>query len=271
MSTPTPFRVRASSWPEIFDCAHRFEGKHILGLTKPSGLRAQLGTAIHAGTAAYDAARMEGNSISPDDAAGFLVDTLRKPGQEVDYSQDDITLDDAERIGLILHTRYCTEISPKFEFIAVERTIDPFDIDCGNGIVVRLTGTMDRSRIRKSTNGKGIIDLKSGGAAVEKGHAKTKGHAPQIGVYEILEAASTGEPCTEPAEIIGLKTRGKPEVATGEIRGATAMMVGTEDSPGLIEYAAEMFRSGLFPPNPASLLCSKRYCPRFEKCRFKND
>jgi hypothetical protein len=50
------FKVRASSWGRLFDCAYAWEGTHILGLKKASGLRAQLGTAIHASTAAFDLA-----------------------------------------------------------------------------------------------------------------------------------------------------------------------------------------------------------------------
>lgn len=268
--------IRASSFPELFDCAHRWEGKHILGLSLPSGLRARLGTAIHAGTAAFDAARVEGNPITPDEAASVLVDALHHPTEDVDYSQDDLTVREAERIGLILHTKYCLEVSPRYEFLSVERTIKPLTIDCGSGVEITLTGTLDRSRTSSGRAGKGIVDLKSGGAAVEsvpspggkRKVAKTKGHAAQIGVYELLEAHTSGAPCTAPAEIIGLKTRGKPEIATGEIHGAARMLTGDAETPGLIDYAAAMFRTGLFPPNPQSMLCSERYCPRWATCRF---
>ena len=37
---------------------------------------------------------------------------------------------------------------------------------------------------------------------------------------------------------------------------------------GLIEYAAVMFRTGLFPPNNQSILCSERYCARWAACKF---
>jgi hypothetical protein len=49
---------------------------------------------------------------------------------------------------------------------------------------------------------------------------------------------------------------------------AKAVMLGTETQPGLIQFAADMFRSGLFPPNPSSMLCSSKYCARWDTCIF---
>jgi hypothetical protein len=238
-------------------------------MNKPSGARALLGTSIHASTAVFDAARMKGEPVTADDAAGVLVDTLAKPPYEVDWKGEDLTPREAQRIGLSLHTRYCMDVSPQFEYVAVEMETKPFAIDCGNGTIIELVGTLDRCRIRNAAGGaKGICDLKTGGAAVENGVAKTKAHGPQIGTYELLYEHTTGEQPTAPAEIIGLKTKGAPEIALGEIRNARAVMVGTDQYKGLIEYAAEMFRSGLFPPNPQSLTCHPRYCARWATCPY---
>lgn len=262
-------KVRASSWGRLFDCAYAWEGVHLLGMRKPSGMPALLGTSLHASTAAFDTARSTGAPISTDDAAGVLVDSLHSPKGDVDMSASDMTLRDAERIGLGLHTRYCNEVSPRFQFAAVELETKPLDIDCGNGVTITLTGTLDRSRLVAGSNGGArIVDLKSGGRAVEKGVASTKGHAPQVGTYEILYEHSTGQAITAPAEIIGLKTTGKPEIATGEIANAKARMVGTAEAPGLIELASEMFRAGRFPPNPSSQLCSAKFCARWSRCSY---
>lgn len=266
-STPS-LTVRASSWASLFDCAYRFEGIHILGMRNIVGLRAALGTAIHAGTAAFDQARLDGSIVTADDAAGVFMDKLRDPENEYDPDRDDLSVPEAEKVGLTLLTKYCLEFSPKYNFVAVEMATKPLDIDCGGGTVVRLTGTMDRARIRKSSTGVGIADLKSGSAAVQKGVAVTKGHGPQVGTYELLYEHSTGEPITDVAEIIGLKTKGTAEIATGTIANGKKVMVGSDDQPGLIEFAAEMFKSGRFYPNPKSLLCSDKYCPRHATCPF---
>lgn len=260
--------VRASSWAGLFDCAMRWEGIHLLDMKNVVGLRAKLGTSIHAGSAVFDQARITGETVSADDACSVFIDTLNKDDDYVDMNRDDLTMKEAEKVGLVLLAKYCFEVSPRYNFIAVEMETKPLDIDCGGGVIVRLTGTMDRARIRKAEHGVGIADLKSGSAAVQKGAAVTKGHGPQIGTYELLYEHSTGEQITDDAEIIGLKTKGTPEIATGIVKNAKRVMVGDAETPGLIEFAADMFRRGRFYPNPKSLLCSEAYCPRYAKCHF---
>ncbi|WP_337881831.1 PD-(D/E)XK nuclease family protein [Chromobacterium haemolyticum] len=266
------FRVRASSWASLFDCAHRWEGANILDMRMPSSPRAQLGTALHAATAAFDEARMRGEELRALDVVPVLVDELASPERDVDWSADELSRRDAEVIGRKLLTRYCQEIAPLYHYVAVELEVVPWRIDCGGGIVIEIRGTLDRSRARADgAGGVGICDIKSGVNAVTQGRAKTKGHAPQIGTYELLYERTTGQAVTLPADIIGLKTSGAPEVATGQIVGARDQLIGTDDSPGLMDYAADMFRSGLFPPNPTSHLCSAKYCARWKVCKFKDD
>lgn len=267
--------VRASSWASLFDCAHKWEGVHLMGMHSPSSPRAALGRAIHHGTALFDQGRISApGSISVAQACESSAEFLTQPDQdeEVDWrAEEDLTIGKAVDISVKLTMLYCQQISPRYEFRSVELETKPLDIDCGGGVVVRITGTLDRSRMIVGAHGLGIADLKSGANAVEKGRAKTKGHAPQIGTYELLYEHTTGEAITEHAEIVGLKTKGTLEVATGQIHGAKAMMLGTEESPGLIQYAADMFKSGLFPPNPSSMLCNKKYCARWDSCKFKDE
>ncbi len=262
--------VRASSWGALFDCAHRWEGIHILKLRSPGSLRQQLGTAIHASTAAHDTARMNGENPDPMETAAVMVDTLKNPRSEIDYSSDDITYKEAEAIGLTLHGKYCTQVSPRYEFVAVELQTKPMEIDCGDGVVVTLTGTMDRARVVKNEYGVRIADVKTGARATTttpRGStvAVVRPHIAQLGAYEMLYEHTTGELVTGPAEVIAMST-GKREIAIGHVVDARKRLIGTDESPGLIQYAAEMFRSGLFPPNPQSRLCGSKYCPRWGTC-----
>lgn len=260
-------RVRASSWGSLFDCAYRWQGEHLLGITKPAGLRAQLGTAIHASTAVYDRARLDGDRVTVDDAAGTFVDTLHHPEREVDYTQDDLSVREAERIGLILHRDYCADISPRFAFRSVEAPLRPLDIDCGSGVVVRLTGTMDRARVAATPAGSVIADLKTGGRIVEKGVVNIKGRAAQLGAYQLMHEREHDEP-TVGAQVIGLLTSAKPKADVSPVFDARRVMVGSDGAPGLIELAANMFRTGLFPPNSQSLLCSQKFCARWFTCPY---
>lgn len=261
--------VRASSWGRLFDCAHAWEGVHLLGMSKPSSLRAQLGTAVHASTAAFDAGRLPGgSSISAGDAADVFVSTLHHPERDVDYTADGLTLRDAEAIGLTLHSRYCADLSPRYRFVSVEQKLEPLDIDCGGGITVRLTGSMDRARVADTLGGPIVCDLKSGARVIENDAVKVRPHLAQVGTYQLLKE-HTDKVSTCGSQILGLLTSSRPRVmASPLITHAKEVMVGTSDSPGLIEHAATMFRTGLFPPNNQSILCSERYCARWTNCKF---
>lgn len=239
----------------------------MLGMLKASGLRAQLGTAIHAGTAAFDQANLDGAPISIDDAAGTFVDTLRNPEQDIDYKQDELRPGDAEVIGLKLLSRYCSTIAPSMDYQSVEMALEPFVIDCGNGILVRLTGTMDRARVARVDGRKIIPDIKTGARVIANGVVATQGRAAQLGAYQIMSENTDGEP-TDGAQIIGLQTTASANVGVSRIFDAKKVMLGTEHEKGLIEYAAVMFKTGLFPPNPQSQLCSSKYCVRWNSCMY---
>lgn len=264
------FPVRASSFSTLLDCPHRWEGIYILGLRGKRSGRGQLGTAIHHSTAVFDKSRMDRAGITADEAAGALVDTLHNPEEPVDWGEESPQA--LEKVGLSLHTKYCAEWSPRFDWKAVEMTIPPLDIDAG-GVTIRLTGTMDRCRVRAKRIGEpgaGISDMKTGKTAVNaSGVVNTKAYGAQLGVYELLYEMATNDPITEPAEIIGLQTNSKARIGTGNIAGARDLVVGTENQPGLLDYAASTLKAGMFPPNPSSMLCSEKYCPRWERCRFR--
>jgi len=242
----------------------------VLGMSKPAGMRGQVGTALDASTAAFDTGRLPGAApASIDDTAGVFVDTLANPDREVDYSKDDLTRGEAQRIGLGLHRDYCSDLSPLYRFLSVEQHLDPLDIDCGGGIVVRLTGSMDRARAATLSGDDGIVipDLKSGSRAIEKGAVKTSVHWPQIEVYRLMFERTAGL-ATVGGQVLALHTGAKPQVMASPVIDHRAAMVGDADTPGLIEHAAAMFRSGLFPPNAQSRLCSERYCARWSRCKF---
>lgn len=259
--------IRASSLAELFDCPARWEAKHLLGMRGPRSGAAQLGTAVHAGTALFDASRLPGGSpVTADDAAGAVVDAIHKPDEDVDWEDSDPR--DAERIALSLHTRYCTDVAPRQVYRGVEVRCEKLELP---ELGIALTGTTDR--VRETPAGLGISDLKTGGRAVgTDGRAVTQGHAVQLGVYELLAANAMGLDITAPAQIVGMNTGKTPagqRVGTGEVPNARAALVGTDDAPGLLEHASRLIGSGAFFGNSKSYLCSAKYCPRHPVCTFK--
>lgn len=259
--------VRASALKDLLDCPARFEAKHIRGMRMPSNGKAQLGTAIHASTALFDSSALAGNGLTADECTGALVDAIHKPDQDVEWD-DDLGAKDAEAIGRALHTKYCREIAPTQDYAAVEVKCERLEItDLG----LALTGTTDR--IRKTEDGFGIADLKTGKQAVgTDGQVKTAGHAVQLGIYELLAENASGLRITEPAQIIGMQTGFTPKaqrMGVGTIESARELLIGTAEEPGVLEHASKLIHAGMFYGNPSSPLCNKKYCPAFSTCRWR--
>lgn len=258
-------KIRASAISDFLDCAARAEAKHLLGLRTPSTSRALLGTAIHASTAVYDRSTIEGAGITVDEAAAAAVDVIHRPSEDVIFDEPASAI---EPIALALHHKYCVEIAPTQNYAAVEVTCEELHI---SDLAITLTGTTDR--IYRAVEAFGVSDVKTGKTAVSpNGAVKTWGYAFQAGVYELLAQFGSGLPITEPARIIGLQT-GKTEkaqrAAIGTITGAREALLGDSESKGVLEIVAGMIHSGVFPGNPRSMFCHAKYCPIFNRCKFR--
>ena len=266
MTAPV-FTVRASSFGTLFDCAARFEGEQLMKLHRVGSLRAWLGTSIHASTAAFDQAKLAGMPISANDAADVFTSMLWDPTEEIDLKDSKLSMKQAEVIGLTLHARYCAEIAPLMNFESVEMKLKPLDVEA-EGVIIRLTGTMDRARVvRNGNKSKVIADLKTGGRLITDGVVNTKGRAAQLGTYQLLSEYTDGEQ-TAGAQIMALQTSSATQVGVSRVFDAKSQLIGTDQTPGLLGMAAKMFRIGLFPPNPQSTLCDKKFCARWDTCSY---
>lgn len=261
--------IRASSWSTLFDCSLRWYYQNVMNLRLPSRGPAQLGTALHRATAVYDTPRVIGQTGYLVDACDALMNAIDHPDGDVVWD-DDLQPDAAAAIGLSLTQKYTEVIAPTHEYRAVEVKCDALDIATDHG-VVRLTGTTDRVRVTVDGQ-EGIADIKSGKSAVAPdGRANTKGRHLQTGIYKLMAENSLGRSLEAPDEIIGLntaKTEKAQRVGTGEIADSRTPLLGFDEVPGLIELAARLLKSGTFPPNPQSYLCSQKYCAGYHKCRF---
>lgn len=263
-----PIRIRASSFGTLFDCPSRWIAVNLHGMRVPSRSNSVIGTATHAGTASFDRERVAGQAPSVSAAQDAAVESVRNPTGEIDW--DDSSPAEAATIAASLTQRYCTLESHKHEFVAVEATIEHLEI---SDLAIVLTGTTDRVE-RWESGGLGIGDIKTGKTAVNAaGQVETKGHAAQMGVYELVAGAALGEPMTEPARIIGLQTNKTPEkqrVGVGEIVGARDVLLGDEDHAGLLVTAAKLVHGDIEAwGNPKSMMCHPRYCPQFSTCFWR--
>lgn len=268
MNAPHIVNVRASALSDFLDCPARAEARHLLGLRTPSSGAATLGTALHKSTALYDQSSLDGAGLTIDETAGAAVDAIYKPAEDVVWEEDE-SPKETEGIAIALHKLYCTRIAPTQDYAAVEVLCERLEI---TDIGLSLTGTTDR--VRKVGDGFGIADVKSGKTAVKAdGTVSTKGHAYQLGVYELLAEHASGIPITAPAKVFGLQVakteKGQRVAVSGDVDGARDVLVGDQDSPGVLEVVARMIHSGSFPGNPRSMLCGEKYCPVYNRCKFR--
>lgn len=263
--------VRGSSWGKFYDCTLSWYYSNIVGLRSPSAGAACMGTAIHAGTALFDNARLNGVPVEVAEAVEEAIAYLHEPNEEVDW-QDVSEFKEAELTTIKLVTKYCLEVAPTREYLAVELTCEPLDIETRYG-AIRTTGQIDRIRVTP-TGQIGNSDLKSGKRATTMKDgvrvATTIGHHMQLGIYTLMAEASSHTLMTAPAEIIGLQTTSEAHIATAEMPDVKTALLGTDNQPGMIEMSAKMLKEGLFPPNPKSVTCSKRYCDGWHRCPYKN-
>lgn len=259
--------IRASSLSDLFDCPARWEARHIRQISSPSGSKAMLGKAVHASTAVFDQAVIDGSGVTADEAAAAAVDTLYKPNGDVSWDEE--SPDALAPVALALHKKYCETVTPKQQYVAVEIQCDSLEI---TDLDIALTGTIDR--LKQTENGYGIADLKTGKAVVTAaGDISVGKYAYQMGMYELMAECASGLPITEPAEIIGLnagKTAAAQRVATKPIANARDLLLGDEDSPGVLVMASKLLHSGLFFGNPRSMMCHRNYCPIFNICKHRS-
>lgn len=265
--------IRASAFQDFLDCPARAEAKHLLKLRTPASGAIVIGKAVHASTAVFDRSTIEHAGITADEAAAAAVDAVHKPDEDVVWGEDESPTD-AEHIAVALHGRYCKEIAPKQTYAAIEVQCEHLEI---SDLQLVLTGTTDR--VRQATDPidsqprYGISDLKTGKSAVRAdGHVETKGNAYQLGIYELLAEHASGIAITEPAQIVGLqvaKTERGQRVGIGEVHGVRDVLLGDQDSPGVLQIVARMIQSGIFHGNPRSMLCHEKYCPIYQTCKFR--
>ena len=261
--------IRASSLSELFDCSERWKAKYLLGMWMPSGPPATIGKAIHRGTAVFDTQRLLGSAPSVEDAVEAAVHEVRNPDGEVNW--DEMRPAEAIDIAARLTLNYCTDIAPKFTYRKVEMKLDSFDVQASNGVVIRFTGHVDRQYTLNDQYG--TLDFKTGKQVVKSdGTVSVQLSAAQLGTYELMELMATNTEKVQhilPAMIVAMPTAGKQLPKAVKVNNPHTLLIGDEQNKGLIDIAAQIYKHDLFAGNPRSMLCNVKYCPAFNKCRWR--
>ena len=261
----TEIEIRASSWSTVVDCALRWYKVHVEGMRTYSRGRTRLGSATHEGTAVFDSGQGDAS-----DAAHQFIDVLYQDSGDVIW--DDISQHEAETIGLVLVADWCQRISPRWQWAAVEHTLEPQSVIVNDDVLVTMTGTLDRvyRHFRDETAVYGPLDIKSGARIVgPDGVINAAPHIAQVEQYRFLYQTETGIELNGPAMVGALPTAGNDAgtVSLGEISTRSTNLFYGEG--GYLDTLAMYARTGLWPGNPSSALCSKKYCPNFNTCRWR--
>ena len=258
------YRIRASSIAAFFDCPARWAAQNLDGMRMPSTPPAVIGSAVHASTAAYDGSRLEGKPITADDAAEVLMQHLADPGEEVDWQG--VSLGDAAKVALGVHSRYCSEIAPIKNYLLVEATMDTLPVVFDDiGVTLELTGTLDR--LYSGPAGTlGVADIKTGARVIGSNAGK---HKAQVGVYELLAQEKTGKLIEAPGELIQLQTSSNYGVNVEPMLNCTLSLLGDDNRTGLLTHLARALKSGDFWGNSSTWLCSEKFCPAWRDCIYR--
>jgi len=233
------------------------------GLNLPSSPPATIGTAVHKSTGVFDQAKLDGEIVTADDAAEVCLAHIKDPGEDVDWTG--VSIKKAAEVALGVHTRYCKDIAPIHDYLAIEQTMDELELVWDDlGIKLILTGTLDRLFAKGEEIG--VADLKTGARACSQTSGK---HKAQVGAYELLAEKKTGMMVTMPGELIQLQTSSNYRAAVHPVVNARVALLGDDNHAGILTHMAKSLKSGDFLGNPSSWLCSPKYCPAWERCIYK--
>lgn len=269
-------RIRASSLPELFDCSFRWAVKH-LDITDqyeylPPSPPQVIGTAWHAGTSWYDEKILDGESPSSDDAADEAVAVLQDE-QDVAWTPD-VNRRKAESTVRVMTAKYAEQVSPTQNFVSVERPLQELTIEAENGLEITFTGQLDREYKVPGLEGAGVADLKSGRGVVDsEGKVNITRHIAQLGTYELLSRMADQDSIVSivhAPRIIAMDSGKNHPVATPDMPDAYGILVGDDETPGLIDMAAKIIKEGVFVGNPMSMFCREKSCPAYNFCPWIN-
>lgn len=262
-------RMRASALGELFDDSLRWAAKILDHRYGPTYGRSHLGTSVHFGTADFDR-----QTTLPDgkpDVEVAVAKFLEIFNDDEKVSWTDLPKAKAEGIGLNLVIDYCNEISPQFNWVAVEALCEPLLITMPNGIIFEITGTVDR--VYEKDDKHGIADLKTGYAIITpNAEVDVAKHGPQLATYDLLEMmaeSATGFDIKLPAIVIGLSTSGNGTMMWEEVQNPRTLLFGDGINMGYLLAASEIIASQLYIGNPRSMLCTEKYCPIYNECFYR--
>ena len=225
-------------------CAARWYFRYMLGLQEPRTGSLALGSAFHkAITENFRQKIASGRDLPLQDVTSVYEDEWRNQLAEAAL-RDDENRDELHRVGAAITEKYITEAAATIQPAAVEQLVE--------GVIggVKVQGYVDLL----DTEGR-IIDLKT---AARKPTGISHDYAFQLTSYAMITPGASGE-CR-----LDTITKTKTIQIVQE-----PVCIGADER----RYAETMYpmvqdgmRTGLYIPNRAGFLCSRRYCGYWRRC-----
>ena len=227
----------------FLNCSAKWWFKYGLGLPDPRGGNACRGTAVHKTVERWFRLQLAGTAATVDDMGEVYDDAWDAAADETSFAKDD-DLGELKRQGSVLARKYLDETAPEIRPAAIEQSIFG---EIG-GVPVR--GYIDLVDVEGC-----IIDLKT---SSRKPSGIEPGYAFQLATYQRLLPGSNGK--TRLDTLVATKA---PQLVTIEHTTTPQEQLLTLS---LYPRVREGIREGLYLPNRASSMCSRKYCNFVEAC-----
>lgn len=226
------------------DCQAKWMFKRLLGLPDKKSSALALGSAVHEAIAANFRAKLETKEDLPAEGVTAIYrGALDRELADVELEKGE-SAEDLRTCGEVMTRVYMAECAPRIQPAAVERAV--------SGLIggVPVQGFIDVLDV----DGR-IVDLKT---ASKKPTGINAGYRLQVATYAMLEPAATGRARLDTltkTKTVALHEQ-QLEITAGDRKQAER----------LYSIAREQMQTGLFLPNRASHLCSRKYCAYWERC-----
>jgi CRISPR/Cas system-associated exonuclease Cas4 (RecB family) len=225
------------------ECAAKWWFKYGMNIPDPAGAGAVRGKALHSIVEYWMTAKMQGVLLEPAGVADVWGDAWEESAADALFHDDD-DVPTIKAAGAKLAAKYIAEVGPSIEPAAVEFPVTG-----------RIGGVAVRGFVDLMDTAGRIIDIKT---SSRKSSKVTAPQALQLATYAALAEGASGE--TRVDTLVSTKD---PQLVQLEYAPGAA---GRRLIERLYPMAAEGMRAGLYTPNRASTLCSKRYCRYASLC-----
>ena len=239
-----PGEILSPSQASTFlSCSARWYFRYFLGLPDAAGGGAVRGSAVHKVVEYALEAKMAGVTVEPAAVSDAWDSAWDDAAEGAEFASFD-NIEELKQSGAKLAQKYVAEAVPAIEPAAVEFPIQ------GEIAGVRVRGIADIVTTRGM-----VIDIKT---SSRKPSGLSADHALQLATYDALLPHASGA-----ARIDTLVSTKEPQLIQVEHTPGEA---GRRLVEKIYPLVAEGIAGGLFVPNRASTLCSKRYCAYADVC-----